>query len=76
MQLYFAATTIRTSEIMRLLTMITAIFMPLNLITGIFGMNFDFIPGLHSQAGFWISLGAMLAVVVDARRLLPVRRWL
>ena len=50
-QLYFAATTTRTGEIIRLLTLITAIFMPLNLITGIYGMNFDFIPGLHSQAG-------------------------
>ncbi len=75
-QLYFAATTTRTGEIIRLLTLITAIFMPLNLITGIYGMNFDFIPGLHSQAGFWISLGAMLAVVVFLVSFFRWRRWL
>ena len=46
-QLYFAAMSHRTTDIMRLLTLITAIFMPLTLITGIFGMNFEFIPGLH-----------------------------
>jgi magnesium/cobalt transport protein CorA len=75
-QLYFAATTTRTGEIIRLLTLITAIFMPLNLITGIYGMNFDFIPGLHSRAGFWISLGAMLSVVVFLVGFFRWRRWL
>jgi magnesium/cobalt transport protein CorA len=75
-QLYFAATSTRTNEIIRLLTLITAIFMPLNLITGIYGMNFDFIPGLHSQAGFWISLGFMLTVVVFLVSFFRWRRWL
>ena len=75
-QLYFAATTTRTNEIIRLLTLITAIFMPLNLITGIYGMNFDFIPGLHSQAGFWISLGAMLSVVFFLVGFFRWQRWL
>jgi len=75
-QLYFAASSTRTNEIIRLLTLITAIFMPLNLITGIYGMNFDFIPGLHSQAGFWISLGVMLAVVVSLVGFFRWRRWL
>ena len=49
-QLYFAAMSHRTTEIMRLLTLITAIFMPLTLITGVFGMNFDVIPGLHKAS--------------------------
>jgi magnesium/cobalt transport protein CorA len=75
-QLYFAATTTRTGEIIRLLTLITAIFMPLNLITGIYGMNFDFIPGLHSRAGFWISLGVMVSVVVSLVSFFRWRRWL
>jgi magnesium/cobalt transport protein CorA len=75
-QLYFAATTTRTNEIIRLLTLITAVFMPLNLITGIYGMNFDFIPGLHSQAGFWISLGVMLTAVVFLVSFFRWRRWL
>jgi Mg2+ and Co2+ transporter CorA len=41
---------------MRTLTVITAIFMPLNLITGIFGMNFDALPLIHSVAGTWLVL--------------------
>jgi len=75
-QLYFASTTFRTTEIMRLLTIITATFMPLTLITGIFGMNFEFIPGLHSPGGFWISLIGMLGVVAAMLVYFRFRRWL
>jgi Mg2+ and Co2+ transporter CorA len=45
---------------MRTLTVLTAIFLPLNLIAGIFGMNFDFIPLLHHSGGFWWAMGSMM----------------
>lgn len=61
-QLHFSSTAYRTNEVMRTLTAITAVFMPLTLITGIFGMNFEFIPGLHTRAGFWITIGGMAAL--------------
>jgi magnesium/cobalt transport protein CorA len=75
-QLYFASTSYRTAEIMRLLTIITATFMPLTLITGIYGMNFEFIPGLHSQGGFWISLVGMAGVVLAMLVYFRFKRWL
>lgn len=75
-QLHFAAVAHRTSEIMRTLTLITAIFMPLTLITGIFGMNFELIPGLHSQYGFWWSLAGMGVVVVAMLTYFRWRRWI
>jgi Mg2+ and Co2+ transporter CorA len=59
-QMHFSAQSNRTNDIMRTLTVLTAIFLPLNLIAGIFGMNFDFIPLLHQRAGFWWTLGAMV----------------
>ena len=49
---------------MKTLTALTAVFLPLNLITGIFGMNFDALPLIHSQAGFWIAFGMMAVVVL------------
>lgn len=49
-QLYLAMTSTRMNEIMRLLTIITAIFIPLSFITGIYGMNFAGLPGLSSNA--------------------------
>ena len=48
---------------MRVLTVLTAVFLPLNLIAGIFGMNFDFIPLIHTQAGFWWALCSPCCVV-------------
>src|SRR5690606_39827498 len=63
-QLHFSATAYRTNEIVRALTAITAVFMPLTLITGIFGMNFEHIPWLHSPAGFWWTIAAMLVLGV------------
>lgn len=58
-QMHFSVQSNRTNDIMRTLTVLTAIFLPLNLIAGIFGMNFDFIPLLHQQSGIWWALGAM-----------------
>ncbi len=58
-QMHFSAQSHRTNEIMRTLTVLTAIFLPLNLIAGIFGMNFDFIPLLHRANGFWLAMSLM-----------------
>jgi Mg2+ and Co2+ transporter CorA len=63
-QIHFAAMAHRTSEIMRVLTVITAIFMPLTLLTGIFGMNFTKMPLITHESGFWIAMGLMVAIVV------------
>lgn len=64
-QMHFNAQGHRTNEIMRILTVLTAIFLPLNLIAGIFGMNFDSIPLLHLQAGFWWAMTAMGVIAVS-----------
>lgn len=58
--LHFSAIANQTNENMRILAIITAVFAPLTLLTGIYGMNFEFIPGLKSPVGFWIMLGVML----------------
>ncbi|HJV82545.1 magnesium transporter CorA family protein [Noviherbaspirillum sp.] len=62
-QIHFSAMAHRTSEIMRTLTVITALFMPLTLITGIFGMNFNDMPLIKDRAGFWITMGTMAVIV-------------
>lgn len=61
-QMHFNAQGNRTNDIMRTLTALTAIFLPLNLIAGIFGMNFEFLPLIHQHQGFWWALGSMLAI--------------
>ena len=61
-QMHFSAQSNRTNDIMRTLTVLTAIFMPLNLITGFFGMNFDGLPLIHAQTGVWIASVVMLVL--------------
>jgi Mg2+ and Co2+ transporter CorA len=75
-QLHFSATAHRTNQIMQTLTVITAIFMPLTLITGIFGMNFEVMPGIHSPAGFWWTIGAMGAIALGLVAIFRTRRYL
>lgn len=58
-QLHFSANTHQTNEIVRKLTAIAAIFAPLTLITGIFGMNFRHMPLLDDVDGFWLTIGSM-----------------
>lgn len=63
-QMHFSALSHRTNAIMRTLTVLTAIFLPLNLITGFFGMNFDALPLIHNATGVWITIGLMALVGV------------
>jgi Mg2+ and Co2+ transporter CorA len=61
-QIHFSAQGHRTNEIMRVLTALTAVFLPLNFITGFFGMNFEFLPLIHSAEAMWVMLGVMGAI--------------
>ncbi len=63
-QIHFSAQSNRTNSIMRTLTALTAVFLPLNLITGFFGMNFEFLPLIHTASGFWWVFGFMILLVV------------
>jgi len=58
-QIHFSAQSHRTNNTMRTLTALTAVFLPLNLITGFFGMNFEFLPLIHAPSGLWWALGSM-----------------
>ena len=64
MKIHFSAQGHRTNEIMRVLTALTAVFLPLNFITGFFGMNFEFLPLIHSANAMWAILGTMTTVAL------------
>lgn len=56
-QMHFTVQSNRTNDIMRTLTVLTAIFLPLNLITGFFGMNFETFPMIHEESGLvWTEI--------------------
>ena len=59
MDAYLSVVSNRLNEVMKVLTIIATIIMPLTLITGIFGMNFDNMPLLKSPHGFLTTMGIM-----------------
>jgi magnesium transporter len=75
-QMHFSALGHRTNDIMRTLTVLTAIFMPLNLITGFFGMNFDSMPLIHTATGVWVTVGLMGLLGVGLGALFWRKRYL
>lgn len=75
-QMHFNAQGHRTNDIMRTLTALTAIFLPLNLIAAIFGMNFDFIPLVHRHEGFWWAMGSMASIALALGVLFWRKRYL
>ncbi len=75
-QIHFSVQGSRTNDIMRTLTVLTAIFLPLNLITGFFGMNFEFMPLIHKPAAFWWTFGAMIVVAISTALFFVRKRYL
>ena len=59
-----AASANKTNEVMRVLTVMSGILLPLSLIAGIYGMNFENMPELHSPSGYFTTLGVMAALGV------------
>ncbi|MBC7419615.1 MAG: hypothetical protein H7328_02710 [Bdellovibrio sp.] len=66
----------RTNEIMRVLTVITIFFLPLNFLAGVFGMNFVHIPLLSHPMGFWISIIMMLIISVALSYYVMKKGWI
>ena len=62
--LYYAIQGQKMNEIMKLLTIVSAIFIPLTFIAGIYGMNFKNMPELQSNNGYFITLFSMLILVI------------
>jgi Mg2+ and Co2+ transporter CorA len=75
-QMHFNAQSNRTNAIMRTLTVLTAIFLPLNLITGFFGMNFEHFPALHAEHGLFLTEMFMALVAAGLALLFWRRRYL
>lgn len=75
MDLHYAVISKRTNEIMRVLTVISAIFLPLTLITNIFGMNFENMLGLTNPSGFYITLSIMIFIAVVLLILFRAKKW-
>ena len=66
----------RMNEIMKVLTIFSAIMLPLTFIAGVYGMNFDNMPELHSRFGYYTVWGIMIVVAVGMLLLFWKRGWI
>jgi magnesium transporter len=73
---HFAMVNVRLSDTMRVLAVLTTIAAPLNLLVGFYGMNFEFIPLLHNESGFWVVVTAMILLVGIMLAYFRRRRWI
>ncbi len=74
--LYLSSISNRMNEIMKILTIIGTIFIPLTFITGLYGMNFRFMPELEWELGYPLALFAMLIVSVIMLIYFRKKKWL
>lgn len=66
----------KTNQIMQVLTIYNVIFMPLMFIVGLYGMNFDNMPEIHTKYGYFVVLGIMLIIVLSMLKYFKNKKWL
>lgn len=75
-EVYISLNGHRLNQIMKVLTIVTVIFVPLTLLVGIYGMNFEHMPELKSEYGYFILLSIMSGIAVVLLYLFRRVRWL
>jgi magnesium transporter len=73
---YHAGQNARMTQVMKLLTVISTIFIPLTFVVGVYGMNFDHMPELHWKYGYFVVMGVMLVISVIMLLWFRRKRWL
>ena len=74
--LYYAIQGQKMNEIMKLLTIVSAIFIPLTFIVGVYGMNFKNMPELETKYGYFIAIGGMVTIAILLIFYFKKRGWL
>lgn len=72
---YLSAVNNRMNEVMKTLSIVAAIFLPLTLIASVYGTNLDFSPGIELSGGFFFMLGSMVVVAIAMVVYFRLRRW-
>jgi magnesium transporter len=76
MDLYHSTLSVKMNQVMKVLTIMTTIFVPLTFIVGVYGMNFDNMPELHEPNGYFFVMGSMALVVIGMLFYFRKKRWL
>jgi magnesium transporter len=76
LEAYLSVVSNRLNEIMKVLTIFSAIMLPLTFIAGVYGMNFDNMPELHSRYGYYVVWIIMIVVTIGMLGLFWKRGWI
>lgn len=76
LDLHHSSLSYKMNNVMKVLTIITTIFVPLTFIVGVYGMNFDNMPELHWRYGYFDILAVMLALTLGMLYFFKKKRWL
>ncbi|MBN1686879.1 MAG: magnesium/cobalt transporter CorA [Spirochaetales bacterium] len=76
LELYLTTSSSRTNDVMKVLTMIATIFIPLTFVAGVYGMNFVYMPELAAKAGYPIVLAAMALIAGGMVLYFKKKKWL
>jgi magnesium transporter len=76
MEAYISINGHKMNEVMKVLTLSSTIMLPLTFIAGLYGMNFDVMPELHWQYGYFVAIGTMVLTAVALVAFFKRRRWL
>jgi magnesium transporter len=74
--LYLSSLSHRLNEVMKVLTVVGTIFIPLSFLTGIYGMNFEYMPELGFRYGYFVFLGAVTSLLVGSLLYFRHRGWI
>jgi magnesium transporter len=76
LEAYLSVISNRMNEIMKVLTIFSAIMLPLTFIAGVYGMNFENMPELHSRYGYYATWAIMITVAVGMLMFFWKRGWI
>ena len=76
LDIFLSSASNRMNEVMKVLTIIATIFIPLGFLAGLYGMNFDNMPELHWPAGYYMALGIMSLVAVSMLIYFRKKKWI
>ncbi len=75
MDIYLNSTSLRLNEVMKALTIVSTIFLPLSFIAGVYGMNFQFLPEITWRYGYYFAWGLFFTVAITMLVFFKRRKW-
>ncbi len=74
--LFFSIQSHRMNQVMKILTVVSSIFIPLSFLVGVYGMNFDNMPELQWRWGYFVLIGVMLTLIISMIIYFRKKKWI